>query len=60
MTFPTSFINALQPDEVWIIEKQDDGFSTVRRASDDKLVLNMVEEGLPLGELWYGDYLDAR
>ena len=23
-------------------------------------VNNMVEEGLPLGGLWYSDYLDAR
>lgn len=54
------FVNALEPDEVWILEKGDDGFSTIRRASDDALVKNMVAEGLPLGGLWYSDYLDAR
>ncbi|CAD6876401.1 AAA family ATPase [Methylomonas fluvii] len=53
-------VDALEPNEVWILEKCADGFSTIRRASDDELVKNMVEEGLPLGGLWYSDYLDAR
>ncbi|MDD2761511.1 MAG: AAA family ATPase [Methylomonas sp.] len=54
------FVDALDPNEVWILEKGEDGFSTIRRASDDELVKNMVAEGLPLGGLWYSDYLDAR
>jgi predicted ATPase len=54
------FVDALEPEEVWILEKSADGFSTIRRASDDELVKNMVAEGLPLGGLWYSDYLDAR
>ena len=53
-------VDALEPKEVWILEKDADGFSTVQRASDDPIVNNMVEEGLPLGGLWYSDYLDAR
>jgi len=54
------FVDALSPEEVWVLEKGDDGFSTIRRVSDDQLVKNMVEEGLPLGGLWYSDYLDTR
>jgi predicted ATPase len=54
------FVDALTPEEVWVLEKGADGFSTVRRASDDEIVKNMVSEGLPLGGLWYSDYLDAR
>ena len=54
------FINALEPKEVWILEKGEDGFSQIRRANDDPLVNNLVEEGLPLGGLWYSDYLDPR
>ena len=52
------FINVLSPVETWILEKGEDGFSTIRRASDDPIVTAMVEEGLPLGDLWYSDYLD--
>ena len=54
------FVNALDPKEVWILEKGTDGFSTIRRASDEAIVNNMVAEGLPLGGLWYSDYLDKR
>ncbi|OGR09993.1 MAG: ATPase [Deltaproteobacteria bacterium RIFOXYB12_FULL_58_9] len=53
-------VNALAPDEVWILEKGADGFSTVRRAADDATVRELVAEGLPLGNLWYSDYLDPR
>lgn len=52
------FVDALDPEEVWVLEKGSDGFSSIRRASDDGIVNNMVAEGLPLGGLWYSDYLD--
>ena len=54
------FVDALSPDETWVLEKGPDGFSSIRRASDDAIVKAMVDEGLPLGSLWYSDYLDAR
>ena len=54
------FVDALEPDEVWVLEKGADGFAIIRRASDDPIVNAMVAEGLPLGGLWYSDYLDAR
>ena len=53
------FVDALSPEETWILEKGLDGFSNIRRASDDATVNAMVEEGLPLGSLWHSDYLDA-
>ena len=53
-------VDALEPNEVWILEKGSDGCSTIRRASDDPLVESMVAEGLPLGGLWFSDYLDKR
>ncbi len=54
------FVDALAAEEVWILEKGSDGYSIVRRASDLAIVKNMMAEGLPLGGLWYSDYLDAR
>ena len=54
------FVNALEPKEVWILEKGENGFSQIRRASKEPLVNNLVEEGLPLGGLWYSNYLDPR
>jgi predicted ATPase len=54
------FVDALSADEVWILEKGNDGYSEVRRVSELDIVRNLVDEGLPLGGLWYSDYLDAR
>jgi len=52
-------VDALNPKEVWILDKGADAFATVRRASDDPVVRSMVEEGMPLGALWYSEYLDG-
>ncbi|MBF2760477.1 MAG: AAA family ATPase [Ectothiorhodospiraceae bacterium AqS1] len=54
------FVDALRPEEVWILEKNESGFSSISRASDNAIVKAMTEEGLPLGGLWYSDYLDTR
>jgi len=54
------FVDALTPDETWILEKGNDGYSTIRRASEDDIVMEMVNQEIPLGSLWYSDYLDAR
>ena len=53
-------LDALDVEEVWILEKGTDGYSTIRRASDIPLVKNLVEAELPLGGLWYSDYLGLR
>lgn len=54
------FVDALATEEVWVLEKKQDGFASIKRVSADPVVKAMVEEGLPLGSLWYSDYLDAR
>ena len=53
-------VDALSPHEVWILDKGSDSFATVRRASDDPIVHNMVDEGMPLGALWFSEYLDGE
>ena len=54
------FVDALSPEEVWILEKSSSGYSSIKRASEDPLIVSLVSEGLPLGSLWYSDYLDKR
>ncbi len=54
------FVDALSPKEVWVLEKGEDGYSRIHRVSELDDVKNLVDEGLPLGGLWYSDYLDAR
>ncbi|GHU07761.1 hypothetical protein FACS1894151_02590 [Spirochaetia bacterium] len=50
------FVNALSPGDVWVLAKGDDGFSTVKRASDYDYVKSMTEEDVLLGDLWYSKY----
>lgn len=54
------FVNALTPEEVWVLAKGADGFSTLQHVSEIEVVMNLVAEELPLGGLWYSDYLDVR
>ncbi|MDR2969157.1 MAG: AAA family ATPase [Tannerellaceae bacterium] len=53
------FVDALKPEEVWILEKGEDGFSTIRHASKDPIIQGLVSEEIPLGSLWYSDYFEG-
>lgn len=50
------FVNALTPDQVWVLEKGEDGFSTAKRASSYEFVKELVDEGATMGDLWYSKY----
>ncbi len=59
-THQPNFVDALKPEEVWVLEKGEDGFSRIQRVSDNEMIKNLVAEGLPLGGLWYSNYLDEN
>ena len=50
------FVNALSPEEVWVLEKQEDGFSKIKRASEYDYVKQLYTSEINLGDLWYSDY----
>ena len=50
------FVNALSPKQVWVLEKDQMGFSAAKRASDYDFVTELVEEGANMGDLWYSEY----
>ncbi len=52
------FVNALSPDEVWVLKKGSNGFSEISRASGNNEIVALVGEEFPLGELWHGEYLE--
>lgn len=52
------FVNALRPEQVWVLEKDESGYSTIKRASEYKFVEELVEEGAPMGDLWYSNYFN--
>ena len=50
------FVNALAPDHVWVLTKGENGFSSIKRASEYDFVKELSEEGVPLGDMWYSRY----
>jgi predicted ATPase len=50
------FVDALAPEQVWLIQKGPDGFATVKRTADLATVREMIAEGVPLGSLWYSQH----
>ena len=50
-THSPEFLNGVKLDEIsWFVKKE--GFATVRRASESKLLRDLYEEGDPPGALW--------
>ena len=50
------FVNALSPKDVWVLQKQENGFSTIKRAFDYEMVKEMSDEEVLLGDLWCSRY----
>lgn len=46
------FVNGLRPDQIWVLEKDESGFSVIKNASEYTFVEEMVKEGAYLGDLW--------
>ena len=55
-THSPNVVDALLPEEVWILEKNESGFSESTRAADIAGIQEMCAEGIPLGSLWYSDH----
>lgn len=52
------FVNSLGPDDVWVLTKGEDGYSTMKRASEFAFVKELADEGVPLGDMWYSQYFE--
>ncbi len=53
------FADALKPRELWMLYREEDGFTRVLRASDVPQLLAMTEAGGQLGSLWMEGYFDV-
>jgi predicted ATPase len=54
------FVDALAPDQVWLVQRDERGRATVTRAADMPTIRELVGEGIPLGSLWYSNHLEER
>ena len=58
-THSPDFVNALQPKELFWLTKKN-GYTTMKRASDDELINELYEAGDQLGSLWnQGHFKDS-
>ena len=56
-------IETLSPKEIWIFERSfevEAGDVTIRCAGEDPLVMEMFRQGVGMGAVWYGGYLDTK
>ena len=55
-THSPNFVDALSPSEVWILDKDKNGYSTLSRAADLASIQSLFDEGIPMGSLWYSNH----
>jgi predicted ATPase len=55
-THAPNLVDALAPNEVWVLDKDNNSFTTVRRAADIPGVQALYNEGLSMGSLWYSNH----
>lgn len=57
-THSTHLVNSFSPSQVWFINKNEKGYSKIKRCSDMKTIQELYNEGIPLGNLWFTDHLE--
>jgi len=55
-THSPHFVNALYPEEVWMLYRDEHGYTQARRAADLRELMAMVDAGGLLGSLWTEGY----
>lgn len=53
------FVNSLKPTEVWMLFRDESGFTQAKRASEMTGIKEFVEEGAVLGDLWLEGYFEV-
>lgn len=52
------FINDIRPDELWILHRDENGYTQAERAADVPRVRDFIDNGAKLGSLWMEEYFD--
>ncbi|MGH8897722.1 MAG: AAA family ATPase [Egibacteraceae bacterium] len=58
-THSPHFVDGLQPPELWVLYRDDDGYTRAQRAADMPKVKAFVEEGAKLGDLWMEGFFEV-
>jgi predicted ATPase len=53
------FVDGLKPEEVWVLYRDENGFTQAKRTSAMQGVKEFIQNGALLGQLWMEDYFDV-
>jgi predicted ATPase len=54
------FVDALTPEQVFLMEKDERGHTQIKRTADMPVISELESEGIPLGSLWYSNHFEER
>jgi len=52
------FVNGLRPEEVWVLCRDENGYTQAKRAADMRGIKEFMEEGSKLGYLWVEGFFE--
>ncbi|MBK1988220.1 AAA family ATPase [Sphaerospermopsis aphanizomenoides BCCUSP55] len=53
------FVDALIPEELWVLYRDEQGYTQAKRTADMQGIKEFIEHGATLGSLWMEDFFDA-
>ena len=53
------FVDSLKPEELWVLYRDEKGFTQAKRTADMQGVQQFMEHGALLGSLWMEDFFDV-
>ncbi|TVU54950.1 MAG: ATPase [Arthrospira sp. PLM2.Bin9] len=53
------FVNSLKPEELWVLYRDNQGFTQAKRTADMQGVKEFINQGALLGSLWMEDFFDV-
>ncbi|MDQ7784851.1 MAG: AAA family ATPase [Desulfomonilaceae bacterium] len=53
------FVDGLRPDELWVLFRDNEGYTQARRASDMRGIKEFVKHGAGLGNLWMEGHFEV-
>ncbi|RKU06732.1 ATPase [Candidatus Poribacteria bacterium] len=57
-THSSRFVNELYPDEVWVLYRDEQGFTVCKRASEMQGIEQLLDAGRKLGKLWMEGFFE--
>jgi hypothetical protein len=53
------FVDSLKPEELWVLYRDEKGFTQAKRTAELQGVKQFMEHGALLGSLWMEDFFDV-